>query len=294
MINVYPKYIKAKYWAATVCDDYSDYGLPILLNEDNWAEVCNVIKNLDKPDGNHNLINTAMRKAYQAKIKALLTEEYSRLSEFEDFNKVDVTDLNKIIEMPEFTEKAKWTKATDLVNYLKGSPKTTDPFVTEDSLPSELDKIKEASQKLLAAYKKKQTTPKIVTTPGSDLVQTNSKPIQTPPVEKTPSPTPTHKPVPVVNTAPPIYVFFKKPVNYTDLMPELGEKFKNLTNNSTLLTLDDAITNATERNKSQFTEDIHSFAVLNKDKSEKHVKHFKDVKHIVLNLDKSFSEIIQD
>ena len=38
MINVYPKYIKAKYWAATVCDDYSDYGLPILLNEDNWAD----------------------------------------------------------------------------------------------------------------------------------------------------------------------------------------------------------------------------------------------------------------
>lgn len=38
MINVYPKYIKAKYWAATVCDDYSDYGLPILLNEDDWAD----------------------------------------------------------------------------------------------------------------------------------------------------------------------------------------------------------------------------------------------------------------
>ena len=38
MINVYPKYISVKYWAASVCSDYSDQGLPILLDEDKWAQ----------------------------------------------------------------------------------------------------------------------------------------------------------------------------------------------------------------------------------------------------------------
>jgi hypothetical protein len=38
VINVYPKYISVKYWAATVCSDYSDQGLPILLNEDKWGQ----------------------------------------------------------------------------------------------------------------------------------------------------------------------------------------------------------------------------------------------------------------
>ena len=37
MISVYPKYISAKYWAATVCDDYSDFPLPILHDETKWA-----------------------------------------------------------------------------------------------------------------------------------------------------------------------------------------------------------------------------------------------------------------
>lgn len=36
MISVYPKYISAKYWAATVCDDYSDFSLPILHDETKW------------------------------------------------------------------------------------------------------------------------------------------------------------------------------------------------------------------------------------------------------------------
>lgn len=37
MISVYPKYISAKYWAATVCDDYSDFPIPILHDETKWA-----------------------------------------------------------------------------------------------------------------------------------------------------------------------------------------------------------------------------------------------------------------
>ena len=37
MISVYPKYINVKYWAATVCDDYSDFPLPILHDETKWA-----------------------------------------------------------------------------------------------------------------------------------------------------------------------------------------------------------------------------------------------------------------
>ena len=37
MISVYPKYISVKYWAATVCDDYSDFPLPILHAETKWA-----------------------------------------------------------------------------------------------------------------------------------------------------------------------------------------------------------------------------------------------------------------
>jgi len=37
MISVYPKYISVKYWAATVCDDYSDFPLPILHDETKWA-----------------------------------------------------------------------------------------------------------------------------------------------------------------------------------------------------------------------------------------------------------------
>jgi hypothetical protein len=37
MISVYPKYISIKYWAATVCDDYSDFSLPILHDETKWA-----------------------------------------------------------------------------------------------------------------------------------------------------------------------------------------------------------------------------------------------------------------
>jgi len=38
MISVYPKYISVKYWAATVCDDYSDFPLPILHDETKWEE----------------------------------------------------------------------------------------------------------------------------------------------------------------------------------------------------------------------------------------------------------------
>ncbi len=37
MISVYPKYISAKYWAATVCDDYSDFPIPTLHDETKWA-----------------------------------------------------------------------------------------------------------------------------------------------------------------------------------------------------------------------------------------------------------------
>lgn len=37
MISVYPKYISIKYWAATVCDDYSDFPLPVLHDETKWA-----------------------------------------------------------------------------------------------------------------------------------------------------------------------------------------------------------------------------------------------------------------
>jgi hypothetical protein len=37
MISVYPKYISVKYWAATVCDDYSDFPLPVLHDETKWA-----------------------------------------------------------------------------------------------------------------------------------------------------------------------------------------------------------------------------------------------------------------
>jgi len=37
MISVYPKYISVKYWAATVCNDYSDFPLPILHDETKWA-----------------------------------------------------------------------------------------------------------------------------------------------------------------------------------------------------------------------------------------------------------------
>ena len=38
MISVYPKYISAKYWAATVCDDYSTFALPILRDETKWDQ----------------------------------------------------------------------------------------------------------------------------------------------------------------------------------------------------------------------------------------------------------------
>ena len=273
--------------------------------KDRWNKAINLLNYLkdasNTPDltvaegslpSESKIIEDVSRKllaTYKRKVAhKLLSEEYSKLSKLEDFSKIDVTDLKSFVEELQSPEAQKWSKSIDLLNFLKDGSKTPDPSLTDDSLPSESDKIKEASQNLLAAYKKKQTTPKIVTTSGSDLVQTNPKPIQTPPAKETPIPTPTPKPVPVVNTDPPIYVFFKKPTDYTDLKPELGENFKNLTNNSTLLTLDDAITNATETNGAQFQEDIHSFAVLNKDKSVKHVK------HIVLILDKSISEIIQN
>lgn len=37
MISVYPKYINVKYWAACVCDDYSDFPLPVLHDAEKWA-----------------------------------------------------------------------------------------------------------------------------------------------------------------------------------------------------------------------------------------------------------------
>lgn len=43
MISVYPKYISAKYWAATVCDDYSDLGLPVLHDETKWDKWASFI-----------------------------------------------------------------------------------------------------------------------------------------------------------------------------------------------------------------------------------------------------------
>lgn len=47
MISVYPKYISVKYWAATVCTDYSDQGLPILLKEDKWDEWAEAVINYE-------------------------------------------------------------------------------------------------------------------------------------------------------------------------------------------------------------------------------------------------------
>lgn len=38
MINVIPKYIDVIYWAATVCDDYSNWSLPILKDKEQWAK----------------------------------------------------------------------------------------------------------------------------------------------------------------------------------------------------------------------------------------------------------------
>jgi hypothetical protein len=43
MISVYPKYISCKYWAATVCDDYSAFPLPVLHDETKWVKWAEII-----------------------------------------------------------------------------------------------------------------------------------------------------------------------------------------------------------------------------------------------------------
>jgi hypothetical protein len=247
----------------------------------NWKDVDSVI--------NRDFVTENLKSAMKAKIKQWQMDEYSKLSRLEDFSKVDINDLENYINFLENTEKERWNKVIALLNYLKDTQNGSDPFVTKDLLPS--GENEQASQKLFEAYcnKKKPTQPEAATTANIPIVQTNR---QTPPAKETPIPISMPKPVPVVNTAPLIYVFFKKLADYADLKPkrelESGENYKVLTNNSTLSTLDDAIKNATDENGAIF-EDLPEkppfFAVLRKDKS---------VKHVVLILDKSISEIIQD
>ena len=43
MISVYPKYINAKYWFASLCDDYPDSPLPVLHDERKWDFVAQAI-----------------------------------------------------------------------------------------------------------------------------------------------------------------------------------------------------------------------------------------------------------
>jgi hypothetical protein len=47
MITVYPKHIGLKYWAATVLTDYNNEPLPILKDEDKWAEWAKVVAGTD-------------------------------------------------------------------------------------------------------------------------------------------------------------------------------------------------------------------------------------------------------
>ena len=251
------------------------------FNDKNWEAVNSVI--------NRDFVTEKLKSAMEAKIKQWQMHEYSKLSRLEDFSKVDINDLKNYINFLENTEKERWNKAIALLNYLKDTQNASDPFVTKDLLPS--GENEQESQKLLEAYydKKKLTPPEAATIANIPIVQTNRHP---PPAKETPIPTPTPKPVPVVNTDPPIYVFFKKPADYRGLKPkrelESGENYKVLTNNSTLATLTDAIKNATDENGAIFEglpEKPPFFVVLNKDKC---------VKHIVLNLDKSFLQITRD
>ena len=265
--------------------------------KDRWNKAINLLNYLkdasNTPDltvaegslpSESKIIEDVSRKllaTYKRKVAhKLLSEEYSKLSGLNDFNKVDVSHLKKIIDNFDSKEKAKWTKAVDLLIYLKDSSKTPDFSVTEDSLPSGSGKIKEASKILLVAY---QSSPP----------ERNPKHMQASTAEKTQDSTAV--PISVVNTAPPIYVFFEKQEDYGILEPEMSDEFKSLTGNITLLTLDEKIKNPAHEseNGSHFSnnnEKPRNFAVLDQKSDQKNIV----VKHIVLTLNATLSEVMED
>jgi len=288
----------------TDCNDLNDFIQH--FNDNNWIEVEKSIKNLDKSGGDRNDINTTMRIAYEEKTKELLAVEYSKLSKSEDFSKIDVKDLKGFVEKLQSTENAKWTKAIDLLSYLKDSTKTPVPPVTENSLPSESPKIKEASKNLLAQYVQKYALPKVDNTASGPVVETRDQTVASHPVESI-QPTTASQPgevkdqttpptqLPTAPGNPPIYVFFGKPdyegldEKNLDLIPNEINKynFKDLTitDNISPLTIDAEFNKAGEKNSVKFNQNevVPCFAVLDKN---------HNVKHIVLTDNKTFSKIL--
>lgn len=251
----------------TDCNDLNDFIKH--FKDKNWIEVKKSIKNLDKSGGNRNDIRMTMRNAYEEKTKELRAEEYSKLSESEDFSKIDVNDLKGFVENLQSTENAKWTTAIDLLSYLKDSMKTPVPSVTENSLPSESAKIKEASKNLLAQYVQKKAPHKFDTTPSGPVVETRDQTVASQPAESIQTTTasqtgevmdqttpPTQLPTAPGNS--PIYVFFGKPdyegldVKKSDLIPNESNKYNfkvlTITDNISPLTIDAEFNKATEQN----------------------------------------------
>jgi len=265
------------------------------LKKEQWDQVEGVIKALDTSSGNHNDINTSLQNTYQDKIVELRGKQYTKFSNTSNFSQEDLKRLSSLVQRSQ-EPKNEWNKAIELIKYLQNSSNTSDSSFKEEDLPMSVPEDKKVSGELFALYKKRIVKPPAEEPTNPPVV--TATPIPTPtPEEIKPQPSPsavatgTKQPT-IPNKDVPIYVFFDKLADYTDLKPkrelESRENYKVLTNNSTLSTLDDAIKNATDENGAIF-EDLPEkppfFAVLRKDKS---------VKHVVLILDKSISEIIQD